>query len=173
MSERGFFKPDLAHVWGRCPRALCALPRDLSGTMRGAGLVLCLGVGAVQAGAWEAFETRCLERFEHVFPADLRGLTFAGTLDGVDTWQGDGVTLTRAQPGGPHDAFCAIAGGFDAAAVEAWIAKALTSGAYHDVSDNEATLVLQSTEWREPRIEVSVSRATPPTLRVTETDLEA
>lgn len=138
-----------------------------------AAFALCLNAGAVQAGTWETFEARCLERFEHVFPADLRGLEFAGADEGVEAWTGAGVTLLRAQPGGPHGAFCEVSGVVDAARLETWIAGALTSGDYSDVSTSDDTRILQSTEWREPRIEVSVSRTTPPTLRVTETDLEA
>ena len=137
---------------------LCALP--------------ALTFGA-QAGTWEQFESRCLERYEHVFAADLRGLELASIEDGVETWTDGDVTLRRAVSGGPHLSFCQIVGEIEEGPLAEWLAS--VEGQYFDVSPDAAYApeVWQSTTWREPRIEVVVIRHAEQSLMVTETDLES
>lgn len=130
---------------------------------------------SVFAGTWGDFEQRCLDRFEHVFPADLTGLTRVDADDSTETWTNTDTILRRATPGGVSEPFCAIVGEIDEPALTAWETEALASGRYTDVSPDQAYAphVLQSTEWREPRIEVVVVRDGEPMLMVIETDLES
>ncbi len=121
---------------------------------------------AAQAGAWEEFEARCLVPMENVEASDVSGLMSRGkTSETVPfgryysdaDW--DFIVLTSGD-----GSWCGVILGDPsernlaniAPLAEAWIQTGISSERYFELSTSDHRRHFQSTEWREPRIEVSV-----------------
>lgn len=153
--------------------------------IKGLTLVLVCGLASgAQAGVWDTFSDRCLTRAEHVFPADLDGLTLTETQNGTETWAPADADwrLVRNAPGGTMGDFCAIIhaplNNADTAQISEWVEAQIAAGDYRRIPNKTLFpyIRLQSTEWREPRIEVHIqflAASDDPSLSVHETDLES
>jgi len=147
--------------------------RDPGSVALGA-VALALGLpAAAQAGAWEAFEARCLSALQDFAPPVVAGLG-PGTRDGAVTryaLDGERVLRTEAAPDdgrracAVHDPAGAPVPGFDT-----WIGDAVQAGRYVPVAPGR----WHSHRWSEPVLEVQKTRAGGAlTLRILETNLEA
>jgi len=144
-----------------------------------------LMAGVAQAGAWEEFETRCLGPMENValaHPADHKQhKSFKNDGGTYTTYRIDGATLAVSDGRMDQAQWCLVqVRGAEAPvfmdAGLAWSALAQKSGRYEKIEDRVMGFVLRSTEWREPKIDVSMTMAMKGgqfTLRVLETDLES
>lgn len=111
--------------------------------------------GSAEAGAWEEFEARCLVPMENVVQANTDGLALGDTFDDGRFWENrrEGWSLAFGEREGlstctlfVSDAHSdALATGF-----ATWVADVTALERY--TAQGEASV--QSTTWREPRIEV-------------------
>ena len=136
---------------------------------------------AAMDGLWDFFESRCLTPYEHIALPDLRGLT---EVEDSLTWANaanrpDGWSIWREAETGFEiivtPSMCGVFGAVDPSEGAAWVEQVLADGSYINVTepDEGAPHVLQSTTWREPRIEVEYHWFRQASLFVRETDLEA
>lgn len=160
-----------------------------------AGTVLALGATAfgAKAGAWQDFEMRCLT------PMEDFAVPVTGDLTEIEDSLGDGVhvsgfdtefgLLSIERSSADAEALsCSIMQRDDVSLPEAdgfvgdfthWAGQVLEAGRYvgqGDPVDDNAAIVLRSSEWREPVLEVLLSKTTTGNAWkaiVRETDLEA
>lgn len=146
--------------------------------------------GAAQAGAWEEFERRCLMPMEDIAlaqPGDLTPLSTSKN-DG-DTYSDygfeDGPHILSVSDGrSGHAHWCTV--GVESEGVEPsaeiankflnWSSQLGFEDRYEEVVSQEGALVLRSTTWREPKMDVKMLMlpAGPGIfLSVEETDLES
>lgn len=153
------------------------------------GLVVMAASGA-PASAWETFEARCLvpmenlerPKTEDLFEVENDYSEVEGTRAFVNADR-TFILWTGVSAGTGGD-FCTLLDihysemdGSDVS-FDAWANRQIKTGRYVDVSqqDPHAPITFQSTEWREPRIEVGsgwYAASDGPSLSVRETDLES
>lgn len=150
-------------------------------------VILCLMLGAtpVQAGAWEEFEARCLVPMENIELAQPTDLTadknFKNDGDTYSTYAFEAFTLAISDGRAAQSQWCyvtiaASAGTELIARAQTWRGTHAGSDRYQVIEDTGSGFHMQSLEWREPRIDVTLSRGGDDdlvTLRVEETDLES
>lgn len=142
-----------------------------------APFVCLLGAGAVQAGAaWDMFEARCLDPFEHQAEAVVSGLA-AQPVDQMHDAKlvftgSDGLILVLdAAPREGNRSCAVVTQGADALddGYVRWAGAVTAERRY--VADGD---VLASAEWIEPQVHVAVTLdASGATYTVLETDLES
>ena len=129
-------------------------------------LALLFAGSSVHAGAWEEFEARCLVPMENVEASDVSGLMSRGKTSATAPFgryysdaDWDFIVLTNGEGswcgvilGDPSERNLANV----APLAEAWIQTGISSERYFELSTSDHRRHFQSTEWREPRIEVSV-----------------
>ncbi|MEX0287349.1 MAG: hypothetical protein AB3N23_22305 [Paracoccaceae bacterium] len=144
-----------------------------------AAALLLLTASPGSAGAWQAFEARCLMPFEAFGPpvvGDLAQRAQAGYETSYDLPEG-GVLVVEAAPEDGHAA-CRVhhdrAQGEDAG-FEAWMTGVTAIERYIETdASNAGLLELHSNLWAEPVIAVQAQwTATGGIYRVIETELEA
>ena len=137
-------------------------------------LALCLGVGAVQAGpAWEMFQARCLDPFEHQAEPVVQGLEQLSTLPWRSAYL-DGEGRLLVLDAAPEDGLrsCEVlekpAVTLDPEYLD-WV---------QDVTQRQVYVpedgMLASAEWIEPQVHVEATLTAGVAIyRVLETDLES
>ena len=137
-------------------------------------LALCLGVGAVQAGpAWEMFQARCLDPFEHQAEPVVQGLEQLSTLPWRSAYL-DGEGRLLVLDAAPEDGLrsCEVlekpAVTLDPEYLD-WV---------QDVTQRQVYVpedgMLASAEWIEPQVHVKATLTAGVAIyRVLETDLES
>ena len=129
--------------------------------------------GAVQAGAWEEFQARCLTPYEAMFPP---------IFDGLEEVAADADSSTYLLPGGAKLVIDLVPdGGFSACylrdpsgqseqAFDQWINEAVSTQSYVEMGEN----LWYSYQWIEPVLAVSKRREGDAViLQILETDLES
>ncbi|RLJ51828.1 hypothetical protein BCF46_2053 [Litoreibacter meonggei] len=155
------------------------------GQVAGPLWVVFLAASGAQAGAWEEFETRCLVPMENVAlvqPDDLRhDKKFKNDGDTYSTYRIGDVKLAISDGRANQPKWCRVTlrgeqarelmdAGFE------WSARAQADERYNLIGEPVLGFVVRSTQWREPKIDVSLSmqmKGGQFTLRVEETDLES
>ncbi len=163
---------------------LSDLCRTSVGQIIGPLVVVFLGTGAAQAGPdiWQNFEARCIAPIENVESADVSGLVAeADETSDLEVFHDPAgfFTLLRDKIGIQKTSLCRITNFYDSdagGAFEAWASAVIGDGQYVLKKNNSPAILIQSTIWREPRIEIeadflglSGSRY----FEVRETDLES
>lgn len=138
-------------------------------------LVLCFGAGTVQAGpAWDMFQARCLEPFEHQAEPVVEGLQKMGTRTMIQLAYLDEAGRRLFVDAAPDD-------GLRSCTVAEEGVEALDQGYLNWVRDVTQRQIyapddgmLVSAEWIEPQVHVEATlTAGVATYRVLETDLES
>ncbi len=144
---------------------------------------LCAGLAApasAQIGdTFAQFQARCLTPMAEVRESETQGLTLMASDAHREMWMADfrDWQMVVSTPDAVVQ-FCAIHGAFGTE-VDDWVRQVLADGTYipvprADPADGVAPQTLQSTTWREPRIEVEIDRTSEPrSLTVIETVLES
>ena len=138
-------------------------------------LALCLGIGTVQAGpAWDMFQARCLDPFEHQAEPVVQGLEQADKRSVAQLVFHDDAGLRLVVDAAPEDGLRACAVSEDAVdmldpAYLAWV---------QDVTQRQVYVpedgMLASAEWIEPQVHVEATLTAGVAIyRVLETDLES
>ena len=128
---------------------------------------------AAHAGAWEDFETRCLDAFEKFAPAVVAGLG-EGARDGDVTRHaldgGRSLVIEHAPDDGRRACAVRDPAGGAVPGFDAWIAQAVAAGRYVPVAAGR----WRSHRWIEPVLEVHKRQSDGVLiLRIVETNLEA
>ncbi|MEM9581482.1 MAG: hypothetical protein AAGA08_00045 [Pseudomonadota bacterium] len=131
------------------------MTRNLFATFALAFALPALAATGGQAGVWEEFERRCLVPLETVSPPITEGLAVGAKIDGGRFWENrrGGWSLAVGERDGLTNCTLFVADAHAdalASGYRAWADVAQTSGRYAQ----EGPSAVQSTEWREPRIEV-------------------
>ena len=141
----------------------------------GTGVALGAPASAQIEDAFAQFEARCLTPMAEVRASDTLGLNLMASDADSEMWMMDfrEWQLVRSTPEAVIQ-FCSVYGVFGEE-VNDWVREALASERYIPIPrDAPAPQTLQSTTWREPRIEVEIDRTSEPmSLTVIETGLES
>lgn len=139
---------------------LSALRRTFVGHI---SVAVLLGTGAAHAGPniWQTFETRCIAPIEEIEEIDISGLSAKPDIENAQVFHdADGLfTLLRDKIGAGKSNFCRITDFYDLQAGDAferWAGMALSDGRYEMKQNSGPAILLQSTFWREPRVEIEV-----------------
>jgi len=133
-------------------------------------LAVVFGASVAQAGAWEEFEQRCLVPMENIDLAQPNDLTPLRKFknDG-DTYSDYGfddgnhiLSVSDGRSGRAHWCTVGVAVERDEPSAEiankflAWSGQHGNLGRYEEVASKDGALVLRSTTWREPKIDVKM-----------------
>lgn len=137
--------------------------------------------GAAQAGAWEEFERRCLVPMENVQTPVTEGLVTLPSKGDDEVWVSSEGWKVSYRSSGERDA-CEMSGlkwsDEESETLLDWVRTAVPSKRYKAFAPAYpgAPMLFQSTDWREPRIEIAFHRTEidgDVKLIVEETDLES
>lgn len=139
--------------------------------------------GAAIAGPdiWKSFESRCIGPLEAIEPANIDGLVEDGVDTRLESYRDPAgfFTLERDRIVSSKSNLCRLTAFYDkktGPAFEAWARMVIADGHYQMIENSRPSLLLESTIWREPRIQVEVDflgLTGRPFLEVRETDLES